>query len=99
MILSEFEINIVAFLTGASVLGVAVGFGAQSLVKDVISGLFIIMENQFRKGDIIKIAGESGVVEEINLRRTILRDMDGIYHVVPNGEIRVASNYTKQFSR
>ena len=86
-------------MTGASVLGVAVGFGAQSLVKDVIAGLFIIMENQFRKGDVIKIAGESGVVEEINLRRTILRDMDGVYHVVPNGEIRVASNFTKQFSR
>jgi small conductance mechanosensitive channel len=99
VILSEFTINIVAFLTGASVLGVAVGFGAQSLVKDVISGLFIIMENQFRKGDVIKIAGESGVVEEINLRRTILRDMDGAYHVVPNGEIRVASNLTKRFSR
>jgi moderate conductance mechanosensitive channel len=99
MILSEFTINIVAFLTGASVLGVAVGFGAQWLVKDVIAGLFIIMENQFHKGDVIKIAGESGVVEEINLRRTILRDLDGVYHVVPNGEIRVASNYTKRFAR
>ena len=99
MILSEFTINIVAFLTGASVLGVAVGFGAQWLVKDVIAGLFIIMENQFHKGVVIKIAGESGVVEEINLRRTILRDLDGVYHVVPNGEIRVASNYTKRFAR
>jgi moderate conductance mechanosensitive channel len=86
-------------LTATGVVGVAIGFGAQSLVKDVISGLFIIMENQYRKGDVIKIAGESGAVEEINLRRTILRDMDGVYHVVPNGEIKVASNYTKQWSR
>jgi moderate conductance mechanosensitive channel len=93
------SVSITPVLTGAGVLGLAVGFGAQSLVKDVIAGLFIIMENQYRKGDVIKIAGESGVVEEINLRRTILRDMDGVYHVVPNGQITVASNYTKQMSR
>ncbi len=98
-LLTEFTINITAILTGAGVLGLAVGFGAQSLVKDVLAGLFIILENQYRKGDVIKIAGESGGVEEINLRRTVLRDMDGAYHVVPNGEIRVATNYTKQLSR
>jgi moderate conductance mechanosensitive channel len=92
-------VNIVPILTGASVLGLAVGFGAQSLVKDVIAGLFIIMENQYRKGDVVKIADASGVVEEINLRRTILRDMDGVTHIVPNGEIRVASNYTKTYAR
>jgi small-conductance mechanosensitive channel len=61
--------------------------------------LFIIIENQYRVGDVVKIADVSGGVEEINLRRTILRDMDGITHIVPNGEIRVASNFTKQFSR
>jgi moderate conductance mechanosensitive channel len=99
MALSEIGINITAVLAGASVVGVAVGFGAQSLVKDMISGLFIIMENQYRKGDVVNIAGESGVVEEINLRRTILRDVDGTYHVVPNGEIRVSSNLTKLLSR
>jgi moderate conductance mechanosensitive channel len=99
MLLTEMNINVTAVLTGAGVLGLAVGFGAQSLVKDVISGLFIILENQYRKGDVIKIAGESGVVEEINLRRTILRDFDGVYHVVPNGEIKVSSNFTKQWSR
>jgi moderate conductance mechanosensitive channel len=98
-VLSQLGISITAFLTGSAVLGFAVGFGAQSLVKDVISGLFVIMENQYRRGDVIKIAGESGVVEEINLRRTILRDADGGYHVVPNGEIRVASNYTKRLSK
>ncbi len=99
MLLTEIGINVTAILTGAGVIGLAIGFGAQSLVKDIISGLFIIMENQYRKGDVIKIAGESGVVEEINLRRTVLRDMDGVYHVVPNGEIRVSSNSTKQWSR
>jgi moderate conductance mechanosensitive channel len=97
--LTEFDINITAFLTGAGVLGLAIGFGAQSLVKDIIAGLFVILENQYRKGDVVKIADSSGVVEEINLRRTILRDMDGIIHVVPNGEIRVSSNYTKQLSK
>jgi moderate conductance mechanosensitive channel len=99
MVLSEFKLNITAILAGASVVGVALGFGAQSLVKDVLAGLFVIMENQYRKGDIVMIAGTSGVVEEINLRRTILRDNDGTTHTVPNGEIRVASNYTKIWSR
>jgi moderate conductance mechanosensitive channel len=99
MILAEIPINITALVTGAGVLGLAVSFGAQSLVKDVLAGLFIIMENQYRKGDVINIAGVSGVVEEINLRRTVLRDTDGVYHVVPNGEIRVSSNLTKLWSR
>jgi small-conductance mechanosensitive channel len=99
MVLSEFNLNITAILAGASVVGVALGFGAQSLVKDVLAGLFVIMENQYRKGDVVKIADTSGVVEEINLRRTILRDMDGVTHTVPNGEIRVASNFTKLWSR
>jgi len=99
MILGEFNYNITAILTGAGILGLAIGFGAQSLVKDLIAGLFVIMENQYRKGDVVRIADTSGVVEEINLRRTILRDLDGITHVVPNGEIRIASNFTKQWSR
>jgi moderate conductance mechanosensitive channel len=99
MILSEIGINVTALLTGAGVISLAVAFGAQSLVKDMLAGLFIIMENQYRKGDVIKIAGESGVVEEINLRRTVLRDVDGTYHVVPNGEIKVSSNLTKLLSR
>jgi small-conductance mechanosensitive channel len=99
MILSELGTNITAILTGAGVLGIAIGFGAQSLVRDIIAGLFIIMENQYRKGDVVKIAEISGLVEEINLRRTILRDMDGIIHIVPNGEIKVASNLTKLWSR
>jgi small-conductance mechanosensitive channel len=99
MFLSEIGINISSILVGAGVVSIAIGFGAQSLVKDLIAGLFIIMENQYRKGDVVKIADISGLVEEINLRRTILRDLDGITHVVPNGEIRVASNFTKLWSR
>ncbi len=99
MLLSELGINITPILTGVGVVGIAIGFGAQSLVKDIIAGLFIIMENQYRKGDVAKIADVAGLVEDVNLRRTLLRDLDGIVHVVPNGEIRVASNLTKEWSR
>ncbi|MBM3156205.1 MAG: mechanosensitive ion channel [Chloroflexi bacterium] len=99
MLLSELGLNITPILTGVGVVGIAIGFGAQSLVKDIIAGLFIIMENQYRKGDVVKIADVAGLVEDINLRRTVLRDMDGIVHVVPNGEIRVASDFTKGWSR
>lgn len=99
MLLSEFGINIAPILAGFGIVGLAVGFGAQSLVKDIISGLFILIENQYRKGDVVKIADVAGLVEEINLRRTVLRDLDGIVHSVPNGEIRVASNLTKEWSR
>ncbi len=99
MALTELGINVTAALAGAGVIGLAIGFGAQSLVKDILAGLFIIMENQYRKGDIVTIAGQSGVVEEINLRRTTLRDVEGTYHVVPNGLIGISSNQTKQLSR
>jgi len=99
MLLSELGLNITPILTGVGVVGIAIGFGAQSLVKDIIGGLFIIMENQYRKGDVVKIADVAGLVEDINLRRTVLRDLDGIVHVVPNGEIRVASDFTKGWSR
>jgi small conductance mechanosensitive channel len=99
IILSELGINIAPIMAGAGVLGIAIGFGAQSLVKDIIAGLFVIMENQYRVGDVVRIADISGLVEQLNLRRTVLRDLDGIAHVVPNGEIRVASNLTKEWSR
>lgn len=99
MALSELNINITTILAGVGIAGIAIGFGAQSLVKDIIAGLFIIFENQYRKGDVVKIADVSGLVEEVNLRRTTLRDLDGIVHVIPNGEIRVASNFTKIWSR
>lgn len=99
MLLSELEINITPILAGVGVAGLAIGFGAQSLVKDIVAGLFIILENQYRVGDVARIADVAGLVEDVNLRRTILRDLDGTVHVVPNGEIRVASNLTKEWSR
>ena len=98
-ILAEVGVNIAPALAGVGIAGIAIGFGAQSLVKDFISGLFILLENQYSVGDVVKIADIAGIVEEINLRRTVLRDLDGIVHSVPNGEIRVASNYTKEWSR
>ena len=98
-ILPELGINISALLAGAGLIGLAVGFGAQSLVKDVISGLFILVENQYSKGDVVNIAGIGGLVDDVNLRRTLLRDLDGAVHTVPNGEISVASNLTRSWSR
>ena len=99
MILSELNIPIAPVLAGLGVAGIAVGFGAQYLIRDFISGTFIILENQYRVGDVAKIADIAGLVEEISLRKTVLRDLDGIVHHVPNGEIRVASNYTRHFAR
>ena len=98
-ILPELGINIRALLAGAGLIGLAVGFGAQSLVKDVISGLFILVENQYSKGDVVNIAGIGGLVDDVNLRRTLLRDLDGAVHTIPNGEISVASNLTRSWSR
>jgi small conductance mechanosensitive channel len=99
MLLLELQINIAPILAGFGVAGIAIGFGAQSLVKDLVAGVFVIMENQYRVGDVVRIADVAGLVEDINLRRTVLRDLDGIVHTVPNGEIRVASNFTKEWSR
>jgi small-conductance mechanosensitive channel len=99
MVLSELEINIAPALAGLGVAGIAVGFGAQHLVKDIFNGMLILLENQYGVGDVVKIAGITGSVEEVNLRRTVLRDLDGIVHTVPNGDISVASNYTKERSR
>ncbi len=98
-ILPELGVNISALLAGAGLIGLAVGFGAQSLVKDVISGLFILVENQYGKGDVVNIAGVGGFVEDVNLRRTLLRDLDGTVHSIPNGEISVASNLTRSWAR
>jgi len=99
MILSEVDIDIRPILASLGIAGIAVGFGAQYLVRDLIAGFFIIMENQYRVGDVAKIANIAGLVESIGLRKTVLRDLDGIVHHVPNGEIRVASNYSRHFSR
>jgi small conductance mechanosensitive channel len=98
-ILRELGINIGPILAAAGVVGVAVGFGAQSLVKDVISGFFILMEDQIRVGDVVEIAGKGGLVEKVNLRVTILRDVAGNVHYIPNGQINVVTNMTKEYSR
>ncbi len=99
MILSKLSIPVGPVLAGFGVVGIAVGFGAQHLIRDLISGIFVIAENQYRTGDVVTIAGTSGLVEDINLRRTILRDLEGTVHVVPNGEIAVSANRTKNYSR
>ncbi len=99
MILSEVGIDITPLLAGAGVVGIAIGLGAQSLIKDLIAGFFILVEDQFNVGDVVRVADVTGGVEGLNLRRTLLRDLDGILHVVPNGQIRVASNFTKVWSR
>jgi small conductance mechanosensitive channel len=92
-------INIGPILAGAGILGLAISFGAQSLVKDIISGFFILFENQFGIGDVIEVAGHSGVVEKMTLRVVVLRDGEGVMHVVPNSEIKVVSNKTRGWSR
>ena len=82
-------------LGGAAILGLAVSFGAQSLVKDVITGFFMLIEDQFAVGDVIQVAGLGGVVEEISLRVVKLRDLDGNLHIIPNGEIKAVTNSTR----
>ena len=99
MALGALGVNLGPLLAGAGVVGLAVSFGAQSLVKDVISGLFILMENQFGVGDVVRIEGVSGTVERMTLRVVVLRDVHGVVHIVPNGEIKKVSNLTRTWSR
>ena len=98
LVVQEFGLDIGPLIAGASILGVALGFGAQSLVKDFVSGIFIIVENQYRVGDVVEIAGVAGSVEAITMRETILRNLRGEQIHVPNGEVGVAKNMTKGFS-
>jgi small conductance mechanosensitive channel len=99
LIIKEFGVDFGPILAAAGIAGLAIGFGAQSLVKDVISGLFILLEDQIRVGDVIQISGKGGVVEQISLRTTKLRDLAGNVHYVPNGQIDVVTNMTKEYSR
>jgi small conductance mechanosensitive channel len=99
MILGELGIQLGPLLATAGIGALAIGFGAQSLVKDVISGFFIILENQYRIGDAIEAAGVSGLVESVSLRRTVLRDLEGKVHTIPNGEIKIVSNLSKEWAR
>ena len=98
MVLNEFDINIAPVLTGAGIAGLAVGFGAQTLVRDIISGFFMILEDQVRVGDSAAINGIGGLVEQINLRTIVLRDEEGTLHVFPNGSINTLANKSKDFS-
>jgi moderate conductance mechanosensitive channel len=98
-ILSQLGIDLGPLLVAAGIGGVAIGFGAQSLVKDVISGFFILLENQVRVGDVINIAGVGGLVEDVGLRTISLRDLAGNVHIVPNGTISTVTNMTMGYSR
>ncbi len=99
MVLDALDLNIGPAVAGLGVVGIAVGFGAQSLVRDYLNGALILVENQYSKGDVVSIAGVSGAVEDFSLRRTTLRDLDGVVHTVPNGEVKVASNRTRTWAR
>jgi len=99
MIFQEVGIAIGPLLAAAGIAGLAFGFGGQYLIRDLISGLFIIMENQYRIGDVVCFDGTCGLVEDISMRMTTLRDLDGIVHYVPHGEIKRVSNLSKQFAR
>ena len=98
VILQELSINLAALATGAGLIGVVVGFGAQSMIKDFVTGTLIILENQYRIGDVVTIGTQSGVVEDLTLRITKLRDLDGSVYFIPNGEIKAVQNLTLEFS-
>jgi small conductance mechanosensitive channel len=98
-ILPELGINIAAALAGVGIAGLAIGFAAQDLVRDCLNGIFILLEDQYRVGDVVNIAGIGGSVEEVGIRRTILRDLNGVVHSIPNGEVKIASNLGKKYSR
>jgi moderate conductance mechanosensitive channel len=98
MILRELNVDVMPVLTGAGIVGLAVGFGAQTLVKDLISGAFLILDDNVRVGDVARINGTGGLVEAINLRTIVLRDHEGTVHVFPNGSITALSNLTKDFA-
>ena len=98
MILRELNVDITPALTGAGILGLAVGFGSQTIVRDVLSGFFLMLEDQCRVGDAAIVNGQAGLVEEVNLRTIVLRDEEGTLHVFPNGEIKTLANRSKDFA-
>lgn len=99
LLLGELGLEIGPLLAGAGIAGVALGFGAQSMVKDFLSGIFIILENQYRVDDVVQInQGLAGIVEDISLRKTVLRDLDGMVHHIPNGNIETATNMTMEYA-
>jgi len=98
-ILPEFGVNITTLIAAIGIGGLAIAFAAQSLVRDFIAGFFILLEDHYSIGDVVSIAGVTGVVEDIGLRRTVLRDIDGNVHSVPNGKVELSTNMTKKYSR
>lgn len=98
VVLNQLGISIAPILGAAGVVGIAVGFGAQSLVKDVFAGFFLLVENQIRVGDVVEIAGKSGAVEQLSLRRTRLRSYDGSVHYISNGLITTVTNMSTEFA-
>jgi small conductance mechanosensitive channel len=99
MILQEAGLKIGPILASAGIAGLAFGFGGQYLIKDIITGLFLILENQYRIGDVVNINGTGGLVQDISLRKTALRDIDGTLHHIPHGSITMVSNMSKDFAR
>ncbi len=99
LILEQIGLDVGPAIAGLGVVGIAIGFGAQAIIRDFFSGILILVENQYSQGDVVDIAGVTGTVEELTLRRTVLRDADGVVHNVPNGEIKVASNRTRVWRR
>lgn len=98
IILRRLGLDIAPLIAGAGIIGLAIGFGAQELVRDFISGFFMLLENQVRTGDVVRINGTAGLVERIELRTITLRDVDGIVHIFQNGKINTLSNLTKEWS-
>ena len=98
-ILGVLSIDVKPLIASAGVAGLAIGFGAQTLVKDVLNGFFILLENQYDVGDVIKVATVQGTVEDMTLRRTVLRDADGTVHTIPNSEIKIVSNLTRDWTQ
>ena len=98
LVLGELGVSIAPILATAGVAGIAVGFGAQSLIKDYFNGFFLLLDDQIRQGDVIEIAGVGGLVEEVTLRYVRLRDLEGHVHFVPNGEIKVVTNRTREYA-
>jgi small conductance mechanosensitive channel len=98
LVLGELGISVAPILATAGVAGIAIGFGAQNLVKNFLAGFFILFDDQVREGDVVQIAGIGGLVEQVTLRYVRLRDLEGHVHYVPNGEITVVTNRTREFA-
>lgn len=96
MLLPEFGINPTPLLAGAGLIGLAIGMGSRSLVQDYLAGLFILLEDQYRVGEEVDISGKKGQVVDLNLRRTIIKDEEGIIHYIPNGQVKTSSNFSRK---